>query len=45
MIWIVKIVKKNSLLLDFGFSNATFVPPDHAFTLQLKKKLKVLNDS
>jgi hypothetical protein len=27
------------LVLDYGLSNATFVPLDHAFTLQLKNKM------
>ncbi len=35
---IVKIVKRKSLVLDYGHSNATFVPLDNAFTLQLKIK-------
>jgi hypothetical protein len=35
---IVKIMKKKLLVLNYGLSNATFVPSDHAFALQLKKK-------
>jgi hypothetical protein len=30
---IVKIIKK-SLMLDYGFSNATFEPPNHVFALE-----------
>jgi hypothetical protein len=29
---IVKIIKK-SLMLDYGFSNGTFEPPNHVFAL------------
>jgi hypothetical protein len=35
MVWLLLKLQKNSLVLDYGFSNATFEPLNHPFTLQL----------
>ncbi len=37
---IIKIAKKKTLMLNYGLSNATFEPPNHAFTQTYQNMLR-----
>jgi hypothetical protein len=42
MVWKLLKLRKQSLVLEYGFSNTTFEPPNHAFAHKLH--LVVLKD-